>query len=300
MPDVVAVVGPTATGKSDLAVALAERLDGEIVNADSMQLYAGMDIGTAKLPLEARRSVPHHLLDVWPISKSAAVAAYQQLARAAIAEIRMRRRVPILVGGSGLYLRGALDRLEFPGESPDIRARLYAELEHAGAPALHARLATLDATAAASILPTNGRRIVRALEVIELTGGPFIATMPGFESVYDCMHLGLDRDDLDERVEQRVARMMATGFLDEVRGLLPNGLRDSPTAGKALGYGQLLGCLDDGGRVVGDLDEAVAGTVRATRRFVRRQRSWFRRDPRIRWFDAATPDVLQRLLAALG
>ena len=300
MPDVVAVVGPTATGKSDLAVALAERLDGEIVNADSMQLYAGMDIGTAKLPLEARRSVPHHLLDVWPISKSAAVAAYQQLARAAIAEIRMRRRVPILVGGSGLYLRGALDRLEFPGESPDIRARLYAELEHAGAPALHARLATLDATAAASILPTNGRRIVRALEVIELTGGPFIATMPGFESVYDCVHLGLDRDDLDERVEQRVARMMATGFLDEVRGLLPNGLRDSPTAGKALGYAQLLGCLDDWGRVVGDLDEAVAGTVRATRRFVRRQRSWFRRDPRIRWFDAATPDVLQRLLAALG
>ena len=300
MPDVVAVVGPTATGKSDLAVALAERLDGEIVNADSMQLYAGMDIGTAKLPLEARRSVPHHLLDVWPISKSAAVAAYQQLARAAIAEIRMRRRVPILVGGSGLYLRGALDRLEFPGESPDIRARLYAELEHAGAPTLHARLATLDATAAASILPTNGRRIVRALEVIELTGGPFIATMPGFESVYDCVHLGLDRDDLDERVEQRVARMMATGFLDEVRGLLPNGLRDSPTAGKALGYAQLLGCLDDGGRVVADLDEAVAGTVRATRRFVRRQRSWFRRDPRIRWFDAATPDVLQRLLAALG
>jgi len=300
VPDVVAVVGPTATGKSDLAVALAERLDGEIVNADSMQLYAGMDIGTAKLPLEARRSVPHHLLDVWPISKSAAVAAYQQLARAAIAEIRMRRRVPILVGGSGLYLRGALDRLEFPGESPDIRARLYAELEHAGAPALHARLATLDATAAASILPTNGRRIVRALEVIELTGRPFIATMPGFESVYDCVHLGLDRDDLDERVEQRVARMMATGFLDEVRGLLPSGLRDSPTAGKALGYAQLLGCLDDGGRVVGDLDEAVAGTVRATRRFVRRQRSWFRRDPRIRWFDAATPDVLQRLLAALG
>jgi tRNA dimethylallyltransferase len=300
VPDVVAVVGPTATGKSDLAVALAEHLDGEIVNADSMQLYAGMDIGTAKLPLEARRGVPHHLLDVWPIGKSAAVAEYQQLARAAIAEIRMRRRVPILVGGSGLYLRGALDRLEFPGESPDIRARLYAELEHAGAPALHARLATLDATAAASILPTNGRRIVRALEVIELTGRPFIATMPGFESVYDCVHLGLDRDYLDERIEQRVARMMAAGFLDEVRGLLPNGLRDSPTAGKALGYAQLLGCLDDGGRVVGDLDEAVAVTVRATRRFVRRQRSWFRRDPRIRWFDAATPDVLRRLLAALG
>jgi tRNA dimethylallyltransferase len=299
MPEVVAVVGPTATGKSDLAVALAERLDGEIVNADSMQLYVGMDIGTAKLPLDARHGVPHHLLDVWPISKSAAVAEYQQLARAAIAKIRARQRVPILVGGSGLYLRGALDRLEFPGESPDVRARLYAELEHVGATALHARLATLDAKAAATILPTNGRRIVRALEVIELTGRPFIATMPGFESVYECVQLGLDRDDLDGRVELRVDRMIAAGWLDEVRGLLPAGLRDSPTAGKALGYAQLLGCLDDAGRVVGDLNDAVAVTVRATRRFVRRQRSWFRRDPRIRWFDAAAPDVLERLLAAL-
>jgi tRNA dimethylallyltransferase len=299
MPEVVAVVGPTATGKSDLAVALAERLDGEIVNADSMQLYVGMDIGTAKLPLEARHGVRHHLFDVWPISKSAAVAEYQQLARAVISEIHTRRRMPILVGGSGLYLRGALDRLEFPGESPDIRARLYAELEHVGARTLHARLATLDATAAASILPTNGRRIVRALEVIELTGRPFIATMPGFESVYDCVQLGLDRDDLDQRVEHRVHRMMTAGFLDEVRGLLPTGLRDSPTAGKALGYAQLLACLDDTGRVVGDLDEAVAVTVRATRRFVRRQRSWFRHDSRIRWFDAAAPDLLDRLLAAL-
>lgn len=299
MPDVVAVVGPTATGKSDLAVALAERLDAEIVNADSMQLYVGMDIGTAKLPIAARHGVPHHLLDVWPISKSAAVAEYQQLARAAIAEIRARGRMPILVGGSGLYLRGALDRLEFPGESPDIRARLYAELEHVGVAALHARLATLDAAAAASILPTNGRRIVRALEVIELTGRPFIATMPGFESVYDCVHLGLDRDDLDGRVEQRVHRMIAAGLVDEVCGLLPAGLRHSPTAGKALGYAQLLGCLDDMGHVVGDLDGAVAATVRATRRFVRRQRSWFRHDPRIRWFDAAAPAVLDRLLAAL-
>jgi tRNA dimethylallyltransferase len=299
MPEVVAVVGPTATGKSDLAVALAERLDGEIVNADSMQLYLGMDIGTAKLPLDARRGVPHHLLDVWPISKSAAVAEYQQLARAAIAKIHARQRMPILVGGSGLYLRGALDRLEFPGESPDIRARLNAELEHVGATALHARLATLDAKAAATILPTNGRRIVRALEVIELTGRPFVATMPGFESVYECVQLGLDRDDLDERVERRVDRMIAAGWLDEVRGLLPAGLRDSPTAGKALGYAQLLGSLDNAGRLVGDLDDAVAATVRATRRFVRRQRSWFRRDPRIRWFDAAAPDILDGLLAAL-
>lgn len=299
MPDVIAIVGPTATGKSDLAVALARRLDAEIVNADSMQLYAGMDVGTAKLALAQRQGVAHHLLDVWPIGKSAAVAEYQQLARAAIAEIRGRGRLPILVGGSGLYLRGALDRLEFPGESPEIRARLYDELDDVGAVALHARLATLDAAAAASILPTNGRRIVRALEVIELTGRPFLASMPSFESVYDCAQLGLDRDDLDERVERRVHRMIAGGFLDEVRALLPAGLRTSPTAGKALGYAQLLSCLDDDGTLVADPDEAVAATVRATRRFARRQRSWFRRDPRIRWFDAAGPDLMDRLLAAL-
>jgi len=298
--DVLAVVGPTATGKSDLAVALAQRLgNAEIVNADSMQLYAGMDLGTAKLAPADRHGVPHHLLDVWPIGKSAAVAEYQQLARAAIAEIRGRGRLPVLVGGSGLYLRGALDRLEFPGESPPIRARLHAELDDVGAAALHARLATLDPAAAASILPTNGRRIVRALEVIEITGRPFVATMPGFESVYDCVQLGLDRGDLDDRVEQRVHRMIDGGLLDEIRGLLPAGLRASPTAGKALGYAQLLTVLGDDGRLVGDLTEAVEATVRATRRFVRRQRSWFRRDPRIRWFDGAAPDVLDRITAAL-
>jgi len=296
---VLAVVGPTATGKSQLAVALAQRLDGEIVNADSMQLYAGMDIGTAKLPTGERQGVPHHLLDIWPIRKSAAVAEYQALARTTIAEIHGRARLPILVGGSGLYLRGALDHLEFPGESPEIRSRLYAELHAVGAPALHTRLATLDAAAAASILPSNGRRIVRALEVIELTGGPFVASMPAFESVYDCVQIGLDRDDLDDRVEQRVHAMMAAGFLHEVRALLPAGLRDSPTAGKALGYSQLLGCLDDAGNLVGDVPAAVEATVRATRRFVRRQRSWFRRDPRVRWFDAAADGLLDRVLDAV-
>ena len=253
---VIAVVGPTATGKSDLAVALAQRLDAEIVNADSMQLYVGMDIGTAKLRTDQRAGVPHHLLDIWPISKSAAVAEYQQLARAAIAQIHDRGRLPLLVGGSGLYLRGALDRLEFPGESPQIRARLYAELDVVGASALHARLTALDPAAGASILPTNGRRIVRALEVIELTGRPFVASMPAFESVYDCVQVGLDRDDLDDRVERRVDAMMDAGLLDEVRRLLPAGLRQSPTAGKALGYAQLLGCLDDGGEVVGDVPAA--------------------------------------------
>jgi tRNA dimethylallyltransferase len=296
---VVAVVGPTATGKSQLAVSIAQRLGGEIVNADSMQLYAGMDVGTAKLPVAERHGVPHHLLDVWPIGKSAAVAEYQAMARASVAGIHERGHLPILVGGSGLYLRGALDHLDFPGESAPIRSRLLAELHAVGAQALHARLASLDAEAAASILPSNGRRIVRALEVIELTGRPFVASMPAFESVYDCVQVGLDRDDLDVRVEQRVDAMMAAGFLDEVRRLLPRGLRGSPTAGKALGYAQLLACLDDAGRLVGDLPAAVEATVRATRRFVRRQRSWFRRDPRVRWFDGAEPDLLRRVLDVL-
>jgi tRNA dimethylallyltransferase len=289
---VVAVVGPTATGKSDLAVALADQLGGEVVNADSMQLYVGMDIGTAKLAPEKRGGVVHHLLDVWPITKSAAVAEYQALARATIAEIHARGRLPVLVGGSGLYLRGALDHLEFPGESPEIRARLYGELTAGGPGRLHTRLAALDPAAATAILPTNGRRIVRALEVIELTGRPFTATMPGFDSIYDCTQVGLDRDDLDERVDRRVQAMMAAGLLDEVRGLLPAGLRESPTAGKALGYAQLLDCLTDAGEVRRDLDQAVEATIRATRRFVRRQRSWFRRDPRVRWLDAAAPDLV--------
>ena len=296
---VLAVVGPTATGKSHLAVALAHRLGGEIVNADSMQLYIGMDIGTAKLPLAEREGVPHHLLDIWPISKSAAVAEYQARARQVIGEIAERGRLPILVGGSGLYLRGALDRLEFPGEAPEIRQRLTAELAELGPHALHRRLAAQDADAAAAILPTNGRRIVRALEVIEITGGPFLARMPGFESVYDCVQLGLDRGDLDERVDQRVHQMIEHGFVVEVRSLLPQGLRASPTAGKALGYAQLLGCLDDDGLLRGDLPAAVAQTIRATRRFVRRQRSWFRRDPRVRWLDGGQPGLVDRAVTTL-
>lgn len=295
-PPVLAVVGPTATGKSDLAVALAARVGGEVVNADSMQLYAGMDVGTAKLAPDERGGIPHHLLDVWPVSKSAAVAEYQALARTAIDDIRRRGRVPVLVGGSGLYVRAALDRLEFPGESPAIRQRLYAELAAHGPHRLHERLAGRDPAAAAAILPSNGRRIVRALEVIELTGGPFLARMPGFDAVYEAVHIGLDRADLDERVAVRVDRMLARGLVEEVRGLLPAGLRDSPTAGKALGYAQVLACLDQAGTVIGDLGEAREQTVRATRRFVRRQRSWFRRDPRISWLDAGQPDLIEQAL----
>jgi tRNA dimethylallyltransferase len=296
----VAVVGPTATGKSELGVVLARRVGGEVINADSMQLYAGMDIGTAKLAPAERGGVPHHLLDVWPVTKSAAVAEYQALARARIDEIRARGRIPVLVGGSGLYVRAALDRLEFPGESPAIRQRLAAELGAVGPQGMHARLAAADPAAAAAILPSNGRRIVRALEVIELTGRPFLARMPGFEAVYPAVTLGLDRTDLDDRVAARVDRMLAGGLVDEVRRLLPAGLRTSPTAGKALGYAQLLACLDDAGSVVGDLAEAREQTVRATRRFVRRQRSWFRRDPRIVWLDAGAADLAEQALRAVA
>jgi tRNA dimethylallyltransferase len=298
-PAVVAIVGPTATGKSDLAVALAQRIGGEIINADSMQLYRGMDVGTAKLTLAERGGIVHHLLDIWPLTKSAAVAEYQRLARAAIADIAGRGRVPVLVGGSGLYVRAALDRLEFPGESPQIRGRLAAELAEVGPAVLHARLARLDPAAAVAILPSNGRRIVRALEVMELTGGLFTARMPAFESIYPTVQIGLEHPGLEDRVRLRVARMMAGGLLEEVRGLLPLGLRDSPTAGKALGYQQLLSVLDDDGELRGNLDEAVELTVRATWRFVRRQRSWFRRDPRLHWLDAAAPDVLDTALALL-
>src|SRR3984885_13115930 len=217
---VIAVVGATATGKSGLGIALARALGGEVVNADSMQLYAGMDIGTAKEPVAARQGIPHHLLDIWPVTQAANVADYQKLARAAIDDIAARGRVPVLVGGSGLYVRAALDDLHFPGTDSDIRARLEAELTRCGTAALHARLATLDPAAAAAILPSNGRRIVRALEVIEITGRPFTATMPGFDSRYNCVQLGLERADLDARVAQRVGLMMAAGFVDEVRGLL--------------------------------------------------------------------------------
>lgn len=298
-PPVVAILGPTATGKSDLAVALAQRIGGEIVNADSMQLYRGMDIGTAKLSLAERGGIAHHLLDIWPVTKSAAVAEYQRLARAAIADIAGRGRVPVLVGGSGLYVRATLDRLEFPGESPQIRSRLAVELAEVGPAALHARLARLDPAAATAILPSNGRRIVRALEVIELTGGLFTATMPAFESLYPTVQVALDHPGLEDRVRLRVHRMMAGGLVEEVRRLLPLGLRDSPTAGKALGYQQLLAVLDENGELCGDLDEAVEQTVRGTWRFVRRQRSWFRRDPRLHWLDAAAPDLMDTALALL-
>jgi tRNA dimethylallyltransferase len=295
MPDVVAVVGPTAAGKSALSLRLARALDGEVINADSMQLYQGMDIGTAKLTPAEQAGVPHHLLDIWPVSRAASVSEYQLLARQAIAGIRARGRLPILVGGSGLYVRAALDRLEFPGTDPALRADLEEQLAAVGAPALHARLAAADPAAAAAILPSNGRRIVRALEVLQLSGRPFSATLPGHESVYDAVQLGVElpRPDLDQRIADRVARMWQLGLVAEVRDLAAAGLREGRTASRALGYAQVLRFLD------GELtqDEAAAQTILATRRFVRRQESWFRRDPRIRWLPA--PDPLAAALEAV-
>ena len=291
---VLTVVGPTASGKSGLSLRLARALGGEIVNADSMQLYRGMDIGTAKLRPAERAGVPHHLLDVWAVTEAASVSEYQRLARAAIGEISGRGRVPILVGGSGLYIRAAIDKLEFPGTDPVLREGLEAELAERGAAALHARLERADPAAAAAILPGNGRRIVRALEVIQLSGRPFSATLPGYESVYPAVQVGLrlPRAELDRRIADRVDRMWQAGFVAEVRALARCGLREGRTASRALGYAQVLRFL------AGECPEqqAVADTVLATRRFARRQEAWFRRDPRITWLAADDPGVADHAL----
>ncbi|NUW40401.1 tRNA (adenosine(37)-N6)-dimethylallyltransferase MiaA [Nonomuraea rhodomycinica] len=288
---VIAVVGPTAAGKSDLAVDIALRLGGECVNADSMQLYRGMDIGTAKLTPEEWRGVPHHLLDIWDVTVTASVAEYQKLARALLDTLA----VPVLVGGSGLYVRAAVDDLEFPGTDPAIRARLEAELAEHGPAPLYERLTREDPVAAAAILPSNGRRIVRALEVIEHSGRPFSATMPSYDGVYPCVQIGLEvpRPELDERIALRVERMWAAGLVEEVRGLLGQGLARGRTASRALGYAQVLRFLQ------GEWTEeqAFEETVRATKRFARRQESWFRRDPRVRWLPYDAPDLPDRALA---
>jgi tRNA dimethylallyltransferase len=285
----VAVVGPTAAGKSDLGVALAQALGGEVVNADSMQLYRGMDIGTAKLTPPERGGVEHHLLDVWDVRVTATAAAYQSLARDVVAA----RDCPLVfVGGSGLYLRAALDRLEFPGTDPALRLLLEAELEEHGSLPLWERLRGLDPAAAARMEPSTGRRVVRALEVVLLTG-----SMPGemtaYESWVNTVYLGVDRPDLRARVASRVERMWAGGLLEEVAGL--DGLREGVTASRALGYAQALAQLD--GTLTAE--EAKAATVSATNRFVKRQRAWFRRDPRIHWLDPSG-DLLAQARAAVG
>lgn len=297
-PRVVVVVGPTAAGKTALGVALAGAIGGEVVNADSMQLYRGMDIGTAKATPAERGGVAHHLLDIWDVAETASVADYQKRARACVDELLARGRTPVVVGGSGLYVRALIDRIEFPGTDPGLRARLEAELAAAGPQPLHERLASVDPAAAAAILATNGRRIVRALEVVELTGRPFTATLPAYDQVYDAVQIGLDlpAPALDARIATRVDRMFAAGLVEEVRRLERAGLRQGRTASRALGYQQVLAHLD------GRLTEAEAReeTVRATRRFVRRQRSWFRRDPRVAWLDADGPNVSDAALRRIA
>ena len=270
-----------------------------MINADAMQLYRGLDIGTAKLTVTERAGVPHHLLDVLDVTETASVAAYQRAARETIERLRAAGRTPVLVGGSGLYVQAVVDELDFPGTDPILRAELEAELVERGPDALHARLAQLDPAAAAAVLPTNTRRIVRALEVIALTGRPFPARLPTpGRCRNDAVLVGIDRDtaELDQRIARRVARMFAAGLVDETRTLLAAGLREGRTASRALGYQQVIAALDGAAQ----LTDAAADTVRATRRFVRRQRSWFRRDPRIHWLPGGAEDVLDRARALLS
>ena len=294
-PLIVGVVGPTATGKSDLALDLAEAVGGEVVSADASQLYRGMDIGTAKVPVTERRGIPHHQLDVLEVTQEASVAAYQLASRADFAAIQGRGHHPVLAGGSGLYVRAALDVLEIPPTDPDVRARLEAEADAAGTPATFARLEQLDPDAARAMQPGNVRRIVRALEVIELTGRPFSATMPTRTFVQPTVMIGLrmPRARLDERITARVGQMWEQGLVTEVRHLESVGLRDGRTASRALGYAQALAEID------GTLTTAQAQeqTTALTRRFARRQESWFNPDPRITWLDALAPDVSEQAVA---
>jgi tRNA dimethylallyltransferase len=299
----VVVVGPTASGKSGLAIALAERLmesgrPAEIVNADSMLVYRGMDIGTAKPSADERKRVVHHLVDVLDVTETATVAQFQTRARAAIADCRARAVVPVVVGGSALYIRAIVDDFVFPGTDPAVRSRWEAELAEVGAPALHERLARLDPAAAVAIEPANGRRVVRALEVIELTGQPYAAQLPERRYLLPgVVQLGLtvERPVLDLRIEQRVASMWAAGLVDEVVRLAELGLREGVTASRALGYRQVLELLD--GLI--DESEAQRRTVVATRRFARRQDSWFRQDARISWLAHDRPDLVDAALGAV-
>jgi tRNA dimethylallyltransferase len=296
-----AIVGPTGTGKSQLALQIAERLGGaagaEIVNADAMQFYRGMDIGTAKLPVAQRRGIPHHQLDVLDVTETATVARYQDAAAADVEAIASRGRVPVLVGGSMLYIQSLLDDWSFPTTDAAVRAKWEQRLAEVGAGRLHAELADRDPAAAASILPTDGRRIVRALEVVELTGQPFAASAPVIGTPrWDTVIIGLDCETelLDQRLARRTEAMFAAGLVDEVTRLLACGLRDGVTASRALGYAQVIADLDAGGNGDGAREPTFVGT----RRYVRRQRSWFRRDHRIQWLDASASDNADAALRA--
>jgi len=295
----IAVVGPTATGKSALALQLAQALDGEVINADAMQLYRGMDIGTAKTPVPQRGGMPHHQLDVLDVTETASVAHYQRAARHDVEAVLARGHTPIIVGGSGLYVQALLDELSFPATDAAVRARWESELTTRGVSALHLELAAVDPAAARNILPSDGRRIVRALEVVELTGQPFSASAPTVgQPRWNTVLIGLDRDtaELDTRIEARTAAMFAGGLPAEVQALVELGLRGGVTARRALGYAQVLAAFDG----VHDLVQAQRATAAGTRRYVRRQRSWFRRDRRVQWFDAAHPQLSKLVRATVG
>ncbi len=298
-PPIVAVVGATASGKTGLSLDLAERLGGEVVNTDAMQLYVGMDIGTAKLPVTDRRGIPHHLLDLLDVTESSNVAAFQAQARSLIADLRGRGVTPVLVGGSALYTRAVLDRFDFPGTDEAVRGRWEAELERIGAPALHAVLAERDPEAASGIIRENGRRVVRALEVIELTGETYSASLPVLEYVDPhTVQIGvdIDRTELDRRIEARVDAMFEEGFVDEVERLLESGLKRGVTASRAIGYREVSAHLH--GEITED--EAREATKAATRRFARRQDSWFRKDPRIEWVRHDDPRLVDIAAGAVA
>ena len=291
----IAVVGSTGTGKSELAIRIAEnfRQDGqeaEIVNADAMQLYKGMDIGTAKLPIDDRRGIEHHLVDVLEVTQESTAAEYQKIARAKILEIQSRGAMPILVGGSMLYVAAVLNNFEFPVRDKDLRASLEQELLELGPNAMHQKLVELDASAASRIDPENGRRIVRALEIVTLTGEPFAAALPSeIESWQEVLEIGLrmDREILVAKLAERVRGMWSKGMVEETKHLVSKGLRESVTAGYAIGYAQALAQLD------GELnqEEAIESTTKLTQKYARRQMSWFKRDTRINWLDALDPEV---------
>lgn len=300
---VIVLVGPTATGKSELAVELAVSLQGlghlaEVVNTDSMLVYRGMDIGTAKPSLGERRGVPHHLIDILDVTEKATVANLQQLARAVIADIRRRDGVAVVVGGSALYTRAILDVFEFQASDDRVRARWDAELDRVGPHELHRRLMQVAPESAAKIEPGNGRRTVRALEVNDLSGGHQPSLPEWTYQLVDVHQFGLtqDRAILDERIDQRVERMWEQGLVDEVKGLLEVGLRDGVTAVRAIGYRQVVEFLDG----ISTEDEAKEKVKKATRRFVRKQLGWYRRDPRIHWLEAGRPHNAADILARVG